>query len=149
MSTMASQITSLTIVYSSVYSMGKSKKTSKLRVTGLCAGNSVVTSEFPAQRASNTEKVSIWWRHHALFLIRWSPGCLMFTVGITWKVVFWYWDRFQFIDFLSFVAMTLHVIRIEGPTCLATSDMQVLFNSAFGVDPMDDDSYNAVHQLEE
>ena len=30
-------------------------KTSKLRVTGLCEGNSPVTSEFPAQRASNAE----------------------------------------------------------------------------------------------
>ena len=44
----------------------RSKKTSKLRVTGLCAGNSPVIGEFPAQRASNTENVSIWWRHHAL-----------------------------------------------------------------------------------
>ena len=42
----------------------RSKKTSKLRVTGLCAGNSPVTGEFPAQMASNAEKVSIWWRHH-------------------------------------------------------------------------------------
>ena len=42
----------------------KSKKTSKLRVTGLCAGNSPVTGEFPAQMASNAENVSIWWRHH-------------------------------------------------------------------------------------
>ena len=42
----------------------RSKKTSKLRVTGLCEGNSPVTSEFPAQRASNAENVSIWWRHH-------------------------------------------------------------------------------------
>ena len=42
----------------------RSKKTSKLRVTGLCAGNSPVTGEFPAQMASNTENVSIWWRHH-------------------------------------------------------------------------------------
>ena len=42
----------------------KSKKTSKLRVTGLCVGNSLVTREFPAQTASNTENVSIWWRHH-------------------------------------------------------------------------------------
>ena len=25
-----------------------------------------VTGEFPAQRASNAETVSIWWRHHAL-----------------------------------------------------------------------------------
>ena len=42
----------------------RSKKTSKLRVTGLCAGNSPMTGEFPAQMASNTENVSIWWRHH-------------------------------------------------------------------------------------
>ena len=42
----------------------RSKKPSKLRVTGLCAGNSPVTGEFPAQRASNAEYVSIWWRHH-------------------------------------------------------------------------------------
>ena len=43
-----------------------SKKTSKLRVTGLCAGNSPGTGEFPAQMASNAENVSIWWRHHVL-----------------------------------------------------------------------------------
>ena len=42
----------------------RSKITSKLRVTGLCAGNSPGTDEFPAQRASNAENVSIWWRHH-------------------------------------------------------------------------------------
>ena len=42
----------------------RSKKTANLRVTGLCEGNSPVTGEFPAQRASNTENVFIWWRHH-------------------------------------------------------------------------------------
>ena len=89
MGVIASQITSLTIVYSTIYSDAdqrkhqssaslafmrfcllnhlfrrKSKKTSKLCVTGLCAGNSLVTSEFPTQMASNVENVSIWWRHH-------------------------------------------------------------------------------------
>ena len=44
----------------------RSKKTSKLRVTGLCAGNSPVTGEFPTQIASNAENVSILWRHHVL-----------------------------------------------------------------------------------
>ena len=34
------------------------KKKSKFHVTGLCEGNSPVTGEFPAQRASNTEKFS-------------------------------------------------------------------------------------------
>ena len=42
----------------------RSKKTSKLCVTGLCAGNSPGTGEFPAQMASYAENVSIWWRHH-------------------------------------------------------------------------------------
>ena len=42
----------------------RSKKTSKLRVTGLCAVNSSGTGEFPAQMASYAENVSIWWRHH-------------------------------------------------------------------------------------
>ena len=42
----------------------RSKKTSKPRVTGLCAGNSPVTGGFPAQMASNAENVSIWWRDH-------------------------------------------------------------------------------------
>ena len=40
----------------------RSRKTSKIRVTGLFAGNSPVTGEFPAQMASNAENVSIWWR---------------------------------------------------------------------------------------
>ena len=42
----------------------RSKKISKLRVTGLCAGNSVVTDEFPAQKVSNADNASIGWRHH-------------------------------------------------------------------------------------
>ena len=35
---------------------GRSKEIPKLRVTGLCVGNSPVTGEFPAQRASNALK---------------------------------------------------------------------------------------------
>ena len=42
-------------------------------VSGLCEGNSPVTGEFPAQRASNAENVSIWWRHHDHFF--WSRQC--------------------------------------------------------------------------
>ena len=59
------QITSLTIVYLTAYSG------SKLRVTGLCAGNSPVTGEFPVQMASNAEKISIWWRHR----VEWCLSC--------------------------------------------------------------------------
>ena len=42
----------------------RSKKTPKLRVSGLCAGNSPGTGEFLAQMASNAENVSDCWRHY-------------------------------------------------------------------------------------
>ena len=42
----------------------RSKKTSKLRVTDLIAGNLPGTREFPAQMASDSGNVSIWWCHH-------------------------------------------------------------------------------------
>ena len=66
MSAMASQTTGISILYSTVCS-GGDKNTSKLCVTGLFEGNSPLTGEFPAQRASNAENVSIWWRHPAQF----------------------------------------------------------------------------------
>ena len=62
MDTMEPQIISLTTVYSTVYS--GAENTSKLRVAGLCAGNSPGTGEFSAQMASYAENVSTWWRHH-------------------------------------------------------------------------------------
>ena len=40
------------------------KKNIKAPRHWICAGNSPVTGEFPAQRVSNVENVSIWWRHH-------------------------------------------------------------------------------------
>ena len=69
MGAIASQINSLTIVPNRLFRR-RSKKTSKLRVNGLCVGNSPGTGEFPAQTASNVENVSIWWRHHA-FNVSW------------------------------------------------------------------------------
>ena len=51
----------------------RSKKTSKLRVTGVCVGNSPGTGEFPAQMANNAENVSIWWRHHVNYTLWYLP----------------------------------------------------------------------------
>ena len=58
----------------------RSKKTSKLRVTGLCVANSPGTGEFPTQMASNAENVSIWWRHHDYCL-----SCLLCSVVICYR----------------------------------------------------------------
>ena len=59
----------------------RSKKTLKLRINGLCAGNSAVTGEFPAQMSSNAENVSIWWHHHGFgndfYESKWSVLCIL------------------------------------------------------------------------
>ena len=54
----------------------RSKKMSKLHITGLCGGNSQVPSEFPTQMASNVENVSNWWRHHGFLPLskHWLPS---------------------------------------------------------------------------
>ena len=57
MSSMASKITGVSIVYSTVCP-GADKKTSKLRVTCLYEGNSPVTGKFTAHRASNVKDSS-------------------------------------------------------------------------------------------
>ena len=73
MSTMASQITSLTIVYSTAYSGADQRKhqssASLAFVWGIHWGpvNSPLPGEFPTRRASNVENVSIWWCHHDPF----------------------------------------------------------------------------------
>ena len=75
----------------------RSKKTSKLRVTGLCAENSPGTGEFSAQMASNAENVSIWWRHHVMILL---TGLLDAVENISVK---WH---------------SIEIIHIKGPFCL-------------------------------
>ena len=61
----------------------RSKKISKLRITGLCEGNSQVTGEFQAQGASNVENVSIWWHHHDKLL----PMNFQHKGPVTWKML--------------------------------------------------------------
>ena len=76
MSAIASQITSLTIVYSAVYpgaDQSKHQSSASLafvwgihRSWGIHRGpvNSPGTGEFPAQMAGNAENITISWRHH-------------------------------------------------------------------------------------
>ena len=64
MGTIASQITSLTIVFSTIYS-DADQNIKVSRHWPLC-GNSPGTGEFPTQMAINTENFSISWRHHDL-----------------------------------------------------------------------------------
>ena len=69
MGSMSSQITSLTIVYSAVYSGA-----------GQFPGNWLGTGEFPAQMASNAENVSIGWRNHVVH----SKLVVDYSMQISW-----------------------------------------------------------------
>ena len=63
MTSMAYQITSLTVVYSTVNSEADQRKhrsSESLAFVWVFTG----TDEFAAQRASYAENVSLWWRHH-------------------------------------------------------------------------------------
>ena len=64
MDTMASDITSLAIVYLSVKSGADQRKHQSSASLAFVRGIPPVTGEFPAQMVSNAESVSIWWRHH-------------------------------------------------------------------------------------
>ena len=86
MSAMGSQITSLAIVYSAVYSDADQRKHQSSALLAICAGNSPVTGEFPAQMASNAENISIWWRYHGGFTLipAWISNYIHGTVEV-WK----------------------------------------------------------------
>ena len=89
MTTMASQITSLTIVYSTVYSDADQRKhqssASLAFVWGIHRDRWI-----PAQRASYAENVSIWWRHHAHVTSPWYrvAGARFITLRIIIRQTF-------------------------------------------------------------
>ena len=75
------------------------KKTSKLRVTGLCEKNSPVTGEISEQRPSNAENVSILWRHHDILTAVWNYFVLslMQTFWMQRETIgspCWFWCQF-------------------------------------------------------
>ena len=67
----------------------RSKKTSKLRVIGLCVRNSPVTGEFPAQLASNAENVSSWWRRHEQHTKRMRYSMYVFMLCVLHEAHTW------------------------------------------------------------
>ena len=76
MSSMAFQITSLTIVYLTIYSGTDKKKTSKLRVTSLLWG---INRCIPCTNI--TRKMAIWWRHHETAILVTNNSDTAYGVG--------------------------------------------------------------------
>ena len=71
----------------------RSKKTSKLRVTGICAGNSPVTGELSAQKTSNAEMFAldnvIMLNDFDVYVIKWyiniNPGIVPIWGNRLWR----------------------------------------------------------------
>ena len=83
------------------------KENIKARVTCLCAWNSPVTGEFPAQIASNAETVSIWRRHHGLSVPM-----------LKWK---WFREKIKLMEEVDYaitdnVETTSHQLPRNGPS---------------------------------
>ena len=100
----------------------RSKKTLKLPVTGLCEGNSLAIGEFPTQRASNVENVSIWWSHHvfsqlsliwnmlcSVVLNHWGQAMLQQCIYTTEWVLTGSDDRFPPVWHLSFISVNANL----------------------------------------
>ena len=64
MGSIAPQITSFTIVYSTVYSDADQRKHQSSVSLAFVRGIHRAPAEFPAQMASDAKNVSIWWRYH-------------------------------------------------------------------------------------
>ena len=97
----------------------RSKKTSKLRVTGFCAGNSPETGEFPAKRASNAEIVSIWWRHGGTAII--LVAVILPAVGLFFVIhchIAYIWPRKYYILLLPLCRDNYFRITSQMFTCL-------------------------------
>ena len=111
----------------------RSKKTSKLCVTGLCEGNSSETGEFPAQRASNAENVSIWWRHHVgsqfpFISLSWHQFHLLLHVAKQHRnapesgphhyyIVLSMYDNQYFSILCMMTSSNGSIFRVTGPLC--------------------------------
>ena len=72
MSAMASHITNVAIVYSTVCSGADKRRYQSSASLAFVKWNAPVTGEVPAQRASNSESVFIWWRHHESLHWHWD-----------------------------------------------------------------------------
>ena len=90
---MASPSTSLTIVYSTVYSGADQRMHQCSTSLAFVSGRSAVAGQIPAQRTSNEGNVPIWWRHNVHIKSdpddSWQP---MRLAHLCWHLYLW-WRR--------------------------------------------------------
>ena len=139
MAAMASQITSLTIIYSNVHSGTDQRKCQS------SASLAFVTREFPAPMASNAENVSIWWRRHEIYIwgqnMTWWYSNISYLLEIKipllvhkrftcshFNILRWRKIGLQFPDiFKYFSCMKIHKFRLSFPRSLLLNVQLALF----------------------
>ena len=89
----------------------RSKKTSKVHITGLCEGYPLVTGGFPSQKASNMENIFIWWHHHEGFV--------------------WFWLQFQIVRFMWLISPYSSVTCVSMKTSIRVQCMSLNKNHTY------------------
>ena len=118
MGAIASPITSLTFVYSTVYSDANQRKHQSSASLAFFVRNSPGTGEVPAQMASNAENVSILWRHHELLIHPKTqtaenivPHVYTRPAVEGWSMTTTHWLRFRQVDIGAYV----HFLQLSKP----------------------------------
>ena len=120
----------------------RSKKSSKLRVTGLCEGNSPLSGEFSTQRVSNGVNVSIRWRHHVGVLANDEQYCHTMDLAVDnpGRKVSWYavlaicvWWQNSNLSERNFQIQCLAICRNGLQTLCHESFLSACFNPTTGI----------------
>ena len=93
-----------------------------------CEGNSPVTCEFTAERASNAENVSIWWRHHVfqpicivdenLTTVNWIEyDIFVLNIIFVTQMLKWILPTCDEISFFCLLASITYYFKITSPGC--------------------------------
>ena len=98
-----------------------------LHVTGLWEGNTPVTSEFPAQRASNAENISFWWWHHALVPMTLEEVIPEYTGT-------YYRHQGSLFTWLTWIAEWMNSFNHNKVWIESISKFQLLYRLGFGMD---------------
>ena len=104
MSTMAFQITSLTIVYSTVYSGANQRKHQSSASLAFVSG----IHRWPRTKASNEENISIWWRHHAYYINHVVWFCFKYAYFLQWLS----WSLVRLLFLFSLLSLSLSFLLL-------------------------------------
>ena len=123
MSVIASQITGLSIVFSSVCLGADQRKLQSIALLALCEGNPPVTGGFPSQMASNGEDISFWLRHHVFcFGYSWFTKTFTHMTVAGVEYIYIYKTQYIYITIYWFPWIVIVCYGWDGSAMIVNSD---------------------------